>query len=147
MSRFEDFVMEWKGREYRVPSRSLMGALARVEDHVTLVELQRYAARQTVPLAKVASAFASLLQYAGASVTAEDVYSGMFEDDDPNKNQEKVQLALMALMELMVPKPLQGNRQAQPAAPTPAPASKAATVANSSRKRSKSAARTRGRAG
>jgi hypothetical protein len=68
--------------------------------------------------------------------------------DDAEQNQEIVQVALIGLMDLMVPTSLRGNQKAPPAAPTPAPAKPSRRNATSlSKKRTSRSSRTRARAG
>lgn len=153
MSRFEDFVISWKGRDYVIPARSIMAALAKIEDIITLVELQNYMRRGTAPLAKVAQAYGTALRHAGAQVMDEDVYTGMF-GDATGVAAEQTNAALMGLLELMVPpehrrkmQAAAGNLQAQTSTEPPLPQSAPPAAAPSSRKRSKSAAATHTPAG
>lgn len=78
MGSFEDIRLQWAGKDYVIPARRELGAIARVEDVLTLNEVQRFSARGAVPTAKIAMAFGSLLRYAGATFTDEEVYAGMF---------------------------------------------------------------------
>lgn len=101
MSAFEDIGLSWQGRDYTIPANRVMGAIARVEDHVTFNELTQYAERNTAPMAKLAQAFASVLRYAGAPISDEDVYEGMFaKGGDP----QSVMNATMTLLALFIPK-------------------------------------------
>lgn len=79
---FDPVVLVWDGREFEIPARRVMGAIHRVERHITFNEMQDYAERETAPLGILASAYASVLRYAGCKVTDEQVYEGMFEDGE-----------------------------------------------------------------
>src|SRR5688500_12542935 len=80
---FEDVKLVWNEREYTIPARNMLRAVAIIEDHVTMPELQKFAVRGTAPLARLAGAFSGVLTFAGCpKVTAEDVYSAMFDGDE-----------------------------------------------------------------
>jgi hypothetical protein len=97
---FQDVHLEWKGKRYTIPSNKMMGAIARIEQHVTLKELYVAAAdRGTLKLGTLAAAYGSVLRYAGAAVDDEDVYSGMFQDGA----QDAIIGALEGLMAMMIP--------------------------------------------
>lgn len=100
MTIFDDIRLEWKGRTYIVPSRRVMGAILCVEDVVTMNELHRYSQRGAIPLGKIAAAYAAVLRYAGANVSDEEVYLGLFEDE----NVEIAMLSCQQLLSLMLPK-------------------------------------------
>lgn len=101
MGAFDDVTLQWRGRDYVIPANRMMGAIARIEDHVTMVELGRMGERGTVPLAKLAGAYAAVLRYAGAAkITDEDVYEALFDGGQ----QATVMAAITALLGMMVPK-------------------------------------------
>lgn len=78
MGSFEDIRLEWAGADYTIRANRVLGAIARIEDVVTLNELQRFAVRGTAPMAKIAMAYGAVLRYAGATVSDDEVYAGMF---------------------------------------------------------------------
>lgn len=101
-SAFDDVQIEWKGRTYTIPSRNMMRAIALIEDHVTMPELQRYGERNTAPVSRLSSAFASVLRFAGApGVKDEDVYDAMFSGGD---DAAAVATSVQVLLAMMVPK-------------------------------------------
>lgn len=100
-SAFDDVKLIWRDREYTIPARNMMGAIARIEDHVTMPEMQRFGERGTAPMAKLASAFASVLRFAGAQVSDDEVYAAMFEGADA---QMQVATSIQTLLAMMVPK-------------------------------------------
>lgn len=109
---FEDVAITWRGREYRIAAHRVFGAIQRIEDVVTMEELRRYAMRETVPLAKLADAYAAVLRYAGArNVDGQEVYSEMFGDDE--KLQEQIIQSVMGIVNLMLP--LNARRKMQAA--------------------------------
>lgn len=98
---FDDIHVSWQGKPYTIPAHRIMGAIKRIEDHITLAELQRDASRGTLRLGKLAAAFAEVLRYAGAAaVTETDVYAGMFSDE----SQSNVVGAVGSLLGLMIPR-------------------------------------------
>lgn len=133
---FDDVTLTWGGVNYMIPSNRMMLAIARIEDHVSLEDLD-VSASQRPKRAKVAMAFASVLRFAGANVTDEQVYAGMFDKATAASSIA----ALQTLAMMMIPKsaleeatkriaagelvPKKGNRRARRA------------QASSSRKRTK----------
>jgi hypothetical protein len=77
-----------------------MGAIARIEDVITLAELQNYSIRGAAPIGKLSMAYAAVLRYAGARVTDEEVYEKSFVGD---REQEAMIMAIMNLMKMMLP--------------------------------------------
>lgn len=135
---FDDVTIEWRGKPYTIPARNMMGAIARIEDHVTMPELGRYGDRQTVPLSRLASAFASVLRFAGCQVKDEEVYSAMFEGEDV---QKAVGASMQVLMTMMVPKSARDKQEANQAngeAPASAPGKPAPAASVSSPKHTSS---------
>lgn len=98
---FEDVHLEWNGQKYTIRKERVLKAIARIEDVVTMVELQRFWERQTTPMAKIAMAYGSVLRYAGAKVTDDEVYIGMFGAEGTSADQ--VVLSINNLIEMMVP--------------------------------------------
>lgn len=102
MSGFDDVKFGWAGKEYVIPAHKVLGAIARVEDVVTLQELQRNGVKETIPLAKLAMAYGVLLRYAGAQVTDMEIYNGMF---GVGKDAQAIVIveAITNLVVLMIP--------------------------------------------
>lgn len=100
MGIFDDIQLGWNDRDYVIPSRKVLGAVARIEDTVTLQELIAYGEKGTAPMAKVAQAYASVLRYAGAKVSDEEVYDGMFQGKN---SQELILEAVNGLLGMMLP--------------------------------------------
>lgn len=132
---FDDVTLNWAGIDYTIPANKMMGAIARIEDHITLPELKNFGDRGAVPLSRLASAFASVLRYAGAKVTDEQAYSLMFEGEE---SQAAMAVSVNLLIAMMVPKSARGKLPTNGEAPAEGNSSTAAT--NSSRKRSSSRA-------
>lgn len=144
---FDDYKLGWGDKDYVIPAREIMGAIAKVEQVVTLSELQVYFMRSAAPLSLLAQAYGAVLRYAGAKVDDADVYAAMFGNGtgDGADATATVKTCLFGLLELMVPPAARGNlmkaRQAdapeaqQP--PTIQGTSQAPGAVRSSRKRSK----------
>lgn len=97
---FDDVTLEWDGVSYVIPSRRILGAIAVVEEVITLQELSERARKKKVPISLLSQAFGALLRYAGSKVTDDEVYQQMFSDEAT----EKVIVAVHALMMMMVPR-------------------------------------------
>lgn len=100
MDIFKEVKLQWNGKEYVIPPNAVMMCIAKVEDVVTLAELVRYSNRNTMPLAKLAQAFGVVLRYAGANVSDDEIYLGMFADGDM---KEKANNAITTLLVMMMP--------------------------------------------
>jgi hypothetical protein len=97
---FEPITLSWGGKSYVIPANQVMKALAVIEDHCTMFELQKSFKSGGVPLAKISNAFAAVIRFAGGSVSAEDVYAGMFGG---GPDAQAAQQAITALLMMMVP--------------------------------------------
>lgn len=102
MAGFQEFSLEWSGNTYVIPAHRVLGAIAHVEEVLTLPELQQYAERGVPPLGKIAMAYGRLLRYAGATVTDSDIYHGMFGIGE-NVKPQSVLAAMHVLVAMMIP--------------------------------------------
>lgn len=107
MNGFEEVRITWKDREYRIPPDQVMRCIAKIEDIITLTELQRYSEAKTIPFAKIALAFGAVLRHAGAQVNDFEVYRAMFSEaldaeDKPLDEGGKYLVAVEAVHKLMV---------------------------------------------
>jgi hypothetical protein len=100
-SAFDDVTLEWNGKPFTIKANKRMEAIARIEEHVTLAELARFWQRGTAPQARLAKAFAAVLQSAGATVTDEEVYIGMMPGGE--SNPEAVHASIQLLIAMMLP--------------------------------------------
>lgn len=100
MGAFDDIPLEWAGKPYLIPAHKVLGAIARVEDVLTLNELQAFRMRGGVPMAKLSQAYGVALRYAGAAVTDTDVYLGMFQG---NTDADAVVSSIQNLIAMMIP--------------------------------------------
>ena len=129
--KFEPVTLTWKGKSYLIPPDRILGAIMRIEDTLTITEMNGYFQRGGAPLGKLAKIYADILTYAGAPVSPDldaEVYHSMFGQDGADQ-QGHAAAAIQTILAMMVPPEyLQGNpRQgAQRRAP-----------ASSSRKRTK----------
>jgi hypothetical protein len=115
MGIFEDVTLTWKGQDYTIESTKVMGAIAKVEEVITLRELFNFYQKSDAPMVKLSMAFGSVLRYAGAKVKDEEVYAAMFNHEDQNSvtNSINTLLAMMVPPASMV-KETKGNEQAAP---------------------------------
>jgi len=103
MSVFAEVKLNWEGREYVIPPDRVLGAIASVEEFITLNELAQKMRKNAPPLATLAKAYAALLRYAGAKIDDDAVYAGMFV-----AGGGEVVTAVAALLGLMIPPSLLG---------------------------------------
>jgi hypothetical protein len=80
----------------------VLGAVAVVEEHLTMAELAQEAQSGRMRLARLSRAFGALLRYAGARISDDEVYTGLFEGD-PAAVKERIVTGVNTLMALMVP--------------------------------------------
>ena len=97
-----DVRVMWEGKEYLIPSQGILSLIVKVEDVITLMELEAYALRGTLPQAKIARAYALVLNYAGCEVDETTVYYSMFPADG-GKNIQKATEIVQGLMAMMMP--------------------------------------------
>jgi hypothetical protein len=97
---FDEIRLGWQGRKFVIPPNKVMGALARVEDVVTLEELQRYGARKTAPMAKLAMAYGTALRYAGSSASDDEIYRELVRGTEDGAG---VLAAIAGLLSMMIP--------------------------------------------
>jgi hypothetical protein len=123
MAIFEAIKLTWKGVDYEIPPDQVMRGIARIEDVFTLGELSRHMARGTLPLAKIAQAYGVALRHAGAAVSDEDVYAGMFSGDAAELQKRGLAAVNTLLVMMMPPEHLRAKEPEKKAeagaAPTP----------------------------
>jgi hypothetical protein len=106
MEIFKDVKLTWSGQEYKIPGNRVMGLILRIESVITLSELASMGAKAqsdsliAIPLARISQAYSEALQYAGANISTEEVYAGMFAEDG---NSNTIVAALIGLQQLMLP--------------------------------------------
>lgn len=99
MGSFDDFKVSWAGKDYVIPAKRRMQAIAAVEDFVTLSDLCNGKPR----FAKLAQAYAALLRQAGARLEDDEVYLGMFGPREEDSESSDATAALIGLLSLMLP--------------------------------------------
>jgi hypothetical protein len=99
MAIFEEITLTWAGADYTIEPNKVMGAIARIEEVITLKELGEYAQKGDAPMAKLAMAFAAVLRYAGARVSEEEVYAAMFSKE----GQTSAMASISTLLTMMIP--------------------------------------------
>ena len=100
MSLFSEVNLEWGGKTYTVAPDRVMRLIDIIEDTITMLELNEHAQAGTHPMAKIATAYADALSYAGAKVTAEDTYKAWFSAGD---NKGVMASAIGGLLAMMIP--------------------------------------------
>jgi hypothetical protein len=100
MAIFEEVRLAWSGTELVIPADRVLRAIAAVEDVLTLGELGRCMVAGTLPLARISMAYGALLRHAGAKVSDEEVYDGLFAKSEL---QQQALKAVFVLQNLMIP--------------------------------------------
>lgn len=123
MGIFEDIRLTWRGTEYVIPAKSVLRAIAVVEDHVTMKELSEYSQNPGgSKFAKLTMAYAALLKFAGAKVTEEEVYESVLRPLEEEGNST-LYSAIYGLLSLMIPpKAFTDGEISEKGEPTPAAA-------------------------
>lgn len=99
MGIFEPVVLTWDGQEYEIAPDRTMGAIARIEEIITLKEVGEYAMKGDAPIAKLSMAYGAVLRYAGCKVKDEEIYAGMFQ----GASDTSVLGCINALLAMMIP--------------------------------------------
>lgn len=100
---FNDVHLSWKGVKFVIPSDKVMGAISRIEEHITLKELLDMMSGGSPKIATLSRAYASVLRYAGCMVGDEDVYLGMFSSAEKEQQISLAFSALNGLLSMMIP--------------------------------------------
>jgi hypothetical protein len=85
MRVFEDFRIEWNGKEVVVPSHRMMGLVHTVETIIPPLKLSAMMGElasdpSSIRPALISQVLSAILRYAGQNVSEEDVYNGLFGD-------------------------------------------------------------------
>jgi len=99
MQTFEDVKLSWHGTGYTIPANRVMGAIARIEAQVTLSELIEMSQKGRIRFSSIAAAYASVLRYAGADLTDEACYIGLFKEN----SAAVANAALAGLLQMLLP--------------------------------------------
>jgi len=79
MSIFDPIEIRWDETVYTIAPNRVLGAIARIEDIMTLKEIHDgVASRGAISLSKTAMAYGAVLRYAGAKCTDDEVYQALF---------------------------------------------------------------------
>ncbi len=121
---WEAVTITWKGQELTIPPDRLLGAIAKIEEHLTFMELVDAGQRKAYPLAKLAMAFTAMLNWAGVRpyVNEREVYAELFKGSDGTSTAFNV---ITSLLSLMLPPDLRAKPMEaapDPLAPPVAPA-------------------------
>lgn len=132
MPVFDDVTLEWDGKEKTVPADGVMRMLAKVEDHLTLHEMQTFSERGTAPLIRVSMAYAAALKHAGFQVDDQTVYKRLMDSSDGDEGRFAIDVITQLQMMMVPPADLDVKR-----APKSDQPGKRKAVSNSSKKPTK----------
>ena len=126
---FKPVSFEWEGETYTVPPDRVLGAIAIIEEHVSFNYLAAAVKGQNIPLSKLAVVYGEVLRYAGAPVTNDEVYAGMFSGDLATS----IFQALNMLLHMMLPPSVLAKMEDGEAGNPPAPTGRGRNVSSSKR--------------
>lgn len=106
MGVFDDVKITWQGRTYVIPANQVLGAIARVEEVISLRDLVEATNGRDMQFARTSQAFGAVLRYAGATVDDDEVYAGMLSGGDAVAASLA---ALNLLLALMLPPTIVGG--------------------------------------
>ena len=101
MAAFQPVVLVWEGKDYTIPADQVLRCIAMIEEVCTLGDLAR-AQLGKIPVARLSMAFGIALRYAGAQVTDDEVYDGMFTAKGADLMRQ-VRDKVSMLQQLMIP--------------------------------------------
>lgn len=132
MPVFEDVTLEWEGKSKTVPADNVMRMLAKVEDQLTLHEMQLFRDRGTAPLIRVSMAYGAALRHAGFQVSDEEVYKRLMESSTGDEGRLALSVVNNLQTMMVPPADLDVKRAPKDQAP-----GKSGAGGNSSKKRTK----------
>ena len=101
MSVFQPVEFEWEGEVFTIPAHGVLATIADIESIVTFMELALAMSNpERVPLARLSQVYSIALRHAGAAVTPEEIYAGLFGDDH---TRQTVTAAIGVLVVMMSP--------------------------------------------
>jgi hypothetical protein len=100
MAIFEEVKLSWSGKDYVIPPDRVLQAIAKVEEVLTFGALARCMVSGTLPLARLAMAVGAALRHAGAKLTDDEIYAGLFEKTE---TQQRAMTIVLTLQQLMIP--------------------------------------------
>lgn len=97
---FEEITLGWDGKQYKIPANRVMAAIGVVEKHVTLGELAKWQADpEKLRLTQLTAAYGAIIRFAGATVSDEQIYAGLFQQG----GQTQVVAAIQGMLMMMIP--------------------------------------------
>jgi len=99
MAIFNPVIFGWGGNDYTVPAERVLGLVAEIEEVITFTDL--IATKDRPNLSKLARAYSAALRYAGAKISDEEVYQGLFKPGGAVFLE--MQKAIIVLMAIMMP--------------------------------------------
>jgi len=101
MGAFDDVKLAWRGKDYLLPADRVFDVACRIEEIITIPALCKSLADNNPSFTKVAMAYGIALRAAGAKVSDEQIYAGMFGSDE---QRNEVSAAAQALLAVLMPK-------------------------------------------
>ncbi|HVQ43354.1 MAG TPA: hypothetical protein VMT30_00085 [Candidatus Saccharimonadia bacterium] len=96
---FEAVDLIWGEEVYTIAPDKILGAIAIIEEHYTFQDLADANQKQKLSLVGLARAYGDVMRYAGAKITDEQVYVGMFSGN----MSSNVRNSVNTLLAMMIP--------------------------------------------
>jgi hypothetical protein len=96
---FQPIDLIWNDKAFTIAPTSVLGAIAVIEEHFTFQDLADATKTKKFPLSKLSRVYGAVLRYAGATVTDDEVYIGMFSGNMTSN----VSIAVNTLLAMMIP--------------------------------------------
>jgi hypothetical protein len=94
--------LKWGDKTHTISPDKVLGAIAVIEEHITMAELAEEAQARRLKVARLARTFGALLRYAGSRVTDDEVYVELFRGE-PEEVKQRMFESINTLMALMIP--------------------------------------------
>lgn len=95
---FEPVVLRWQGKSITVAPERVLGAIATVEEFITIADLATL--RNKPPIGRIAQAYTAVLRYAGVEVDGSKVYAAIC---DSSVDGVEITTGITAMLEMMIP--------------------------------------------
>jgi len=96
---FKQVELDWGDQTYTIPPNRILGAIAIIEEYFTFQDLADAVNSKKLSLTTLSRTYGDILRYAGASVSDDEVYAGMFAGD----LSSQIRRAVETLLVMMIP--------------------------------------------
>ncbi len=116
---FKAVELEWNGETFTVPPNRVLGAIAIIEEHFTFHDLANATQTKNISLVKLSRAYGDVMRYAGAKLTDDEVYLGMFTGNPAAKILASTNMLLAMMIPPSILAAAEETPKGNPVAPVP----------------------------